>query len=387
MAVKSALPTTERPSRLGAILRWALRAALATLSIAAALLVGELWARAVEVAPPLLEPAQRPLCQPVPGDGGLRYRLIPARRTQQELSAWADRPARTVTYSVTPQSFRGEPLVTPKPTDEFRIVVVGDSFTFGSAVDDAETFPAQLERDLRREFGTDRIRVINLGVPGYQIRQERATLRRRVPHFEPDLVLLNLYVNDPIPTAPSWEGRAVDPDAMEIPQLRWVERLGLTAALWAPTPESNWQGRVGHWICERSELAYAAAYALYQQLSPRGNMLAHQHRWREDGPGFGRILACIDEARELAREHDFEFHVSMYPMLFELDDYPLSDAHTALEAACAERGVPFHDLLPVLVGRDPMSLWAHERDHHPNALCHGLVAGRLAEGLHPSIPR
>lgn len=71
-----------------------------------------------------------------------------------------------------------------------RIVTVGDSFTFGDEVDDDETWPSQLEAELR-DRGVD-ADVVNLGVNAYGLDQAVLRFERDGLAFEPDVVLLGL---------------------------------------------------------------------------------------------------------------------------------------------------------------------------------------------------
>ena len=71
-----------------------------------------------------------------------------------------------------------------------RIVVLGDSFTFGEGVDDEETYSAQLAEILP---GTE---VINLGVHGYGHDQMLVYLREEGLRYRPDVVLLGFLTLD-----------------------------------------------------------------------------------------------------------------------------------------------------------------------------------------------
>lgn len=365
---------------MGPTSRTLARLALAAASVLLALAGLELWCRATRSRPPRL-PSAVSLCRPLDDASGLRYELTPDQVVTHLLPLPGGE--REVVYTVDAAGHRGAP-VPPRaedPDGRLRIAVVGDSFTFGSLVSDDETLPAQLEREL--EAAGHAARVINLGVPGYQLRQLVATLELRVPHYEPDLVLLCLYVNDTIKTAPTYDGRAVITDPAPLTDAeRWARRLGLTRPGVAPLPDDPAQQRMSV-LRRRSALVDRLASTLYLVLEERVRRAEHVHRWREDGAGWGRLLAALDRARELARRDGYELWVTSYPSLpwIDRDPYPLADAHARLAAACVERGIRYHDLLPAFSGRDPAALWAHPLDQHPSAAGHQVAARHLAREL------
>ncbi|MBT8407685.1 MAG: SGNH/GDSL hydrolase family protein [Deltaproteobacteria bacterium] len=80
-----------------------------------------------------------------------------------------------------------------KPT-VFRIMVIGDSFTFGQGVNLEDTYSKQLERRIN-DMGTTS-EVISCGVIGYGMWQYLETLERKVIPYKPDLVILGLFIDD-----------------------------------------------------------------------------------------------------------------------------------------------------------------------------------------------
>lgn len=80
----------------------------------------------------------------------------------------------------------------PKPSDTFRIAVLGDSYAEAMQVPLENTFWKVLELELQtcQSFKGRQIEVINFGVAGYGTAQELLTLRYRVWDYSPDLVLL-----------------------------------------------------------------------------------------------------------------------------------------------------------------------------------------------------
>lgn len=81
----------------------------------------------------------------------------------------------------------------PKDRNRFRIMVVGDSFTYGEGINAFWTYPEQLERSLARDF---RVEVLNLGVDGYASEDVLNVVRRFLPELKPDLVVYGACLND-----------------------------------------------------------------------------------------------------------------------------------------------------------------------------------------------
>jgi hypothetical protein len=76
-----------------------------------------------------------------------------------------------------------------------RGIVLGDSFMQGYLVDDDETPPEQLRRQLRNELGHD-VSVLNTGTLGYCPEHYYYTLLELTDRFRPQFVVVGLYSND-----------------------------------------------------------------------------------------------------------------------------------------------------------------------------------------------
>lgn len=85
-----------------------------------------------------------------------------------------------------------------KPAGIRRVLALGDSFTFGHAVEVAETWPAVLEELLNARGGA-RYQVINAGVGGHGTGQQLLLYDELESQVQPDLVVLGFaVVNDVI---------------------------------------------------------------------------------------------------------------------------------------------------------------------------------------------
>lgn len=86
-----------------------------------------------------------------------------------------------------------------KPVGTYRIMVLGDSNAFGYGVDTDQNYSEQLE-DLLNKYPTctavKKYEVINLGVPGYDIRYSVERFKLRGKKYNPDLVIWGLDPGD-----------------------------------------------------------------------------------------------------------------------------------------------------------------------------------------------
>jgi len=106
-----------------------------------------------------------------------------------------------VSVSTNSVGFRENEITQEKPEDVFRIMVLGDSISFGWWVEREKTFPAILQRALSEKCRKNRrVEVLNTGVIGYSTRQERIFFEKMGYKFKPDLVILAHCFNDLYPT-------------------------------------------------------------------------------------------------------------------------------------------------------------------------------------------
>ncbi|MBU4356929.1 MAG: hypothetical protein KJ822_16560 [Proteobacteria bacterium] len=80
-----------------------------------------------------------------------------------------------------------------KPTD-YRVLFLGDSFTYGLGVNDDQTFAAQVEKDLRADRLS--VEVMNAGAPGKGTDYALKCFQTKGRKFHPDLTVLGFFCND-----------------------------------------------------------------------------------------------------------------------------------------------------------------------------------------------
>ncbi|HVZ66875.1 MAG TPA: SGNH/GDSL hydrolase family protein [Patescibacteria group bacterium] len=75
-----------------------------------------------------------------------------------------------------------------KEKNVYRIVALGDSFTFGLNVNTEDNYPAQLQQIFNSKC-KNKIQILNLGVPGYDIQYSVERFKLRGQKYDPDLIL------------------------------------------------------------------------------------------------------------------------------------------------------------------------------------------------------
>ena len=123
----------------------------------------------------------------------LAYRPARARPSEDRRLTRAEFDVRVATNAL---GFREPRLPSPKPAGVVRIVALGDSFTQGYGVAEAEAYPRALEARLAARAPGHRVEVLNLGVPGTSPRDYVGHLRDPGLAYEPDLVLVGVMAND-----------------------------------------------------------------------------------------------------------------------------------------------------------------------------------------------
>jgi lysophospholipase L1-like esterase len=92
----------------------------------------------------------------------------------------------------------------------YRILGLGDSFTYGSGAEYDETYLRQLEMALAQPAGARTVEVINAGLPRYFPALEAQLLAQEGLDYHPDLVLVGMLPNDVVDTFFGAEAVKVD---------------------------------------------------------------------------------------------------------------------------------------------------------------------------------
>jgi lysophospholipase L1-like esterase len=265
---------------------------------------------------------------------------------------------------------RGPEVAVPKPTGAYRILVLGDSFTYGAGVDVEDTFAAVLERQLAaRGPGHPRVEVVNAGIPRFFPEAQRLFLEHYGLPLEPDLVVVGFVANDVIDTHVGLEGIEVLPDG------RLVSSYG--ARLLA-TLGPGLLALYEHWHTFRIPMRRWLQARIDDERPTRPSDVLRDGGYHEED---GREVERQYEAMvSLCREHGDEFVLVYLPQRAPWDEAAGYPARRL--AAFSERaGVLFVDPLPAMRVHEAPETLHWPLDGHPTAAGHAMVAEVLRRAL------
>jgi hypothetical protein len=98
------------------------------------------------------------------------------------------------TYRNNSLGWRGRREYREAKQTDYRVLFLGDSFTYGTGVNDNQTFAALVEKDLRADRLS--VEVINAGCPGKGTDYALKFFQTQGRKFHPDLTIVGFYPND-----------------------------------------------------------------------------------------------------------------------------------------------------------------------------------------------
>ena len=272
-------------------------------------------------------------------------------------------------YEIDSHGWRGAEFQPDFAADELRVVAIGDSCTFGKGVEESDTWPRQLERELQARLGASRrVRVANLGVNGYSSRDYLEVLETQALALKPHFVIVGYCLND-FPNALKQVDAAVyqGKDTLRA-QLSWDlrEQLGKLALF-------RWLRASYYEVNRERDLEQVERLAEKLTGDSTGAMATME-----------RESERLDAMKTLCGSVDAELITMLFP--YESQVYlqrPVEGPGPRLRALMQERSVHFVDLLAEFRAQAgtsdrPTRLFVRGDRYHPNAAGYGIVARALA---------
>jgi len=98
-------------------------------------------------------------------------------------------------YFINNLGFRDNHTFT-KPKNTYRILALGDSFTYGAVKKNEDTWPAMLEQILNKGDSSSKFEVINAGQVGFNTYDELSLYKDVGDYYKHDLIIIGYFLND-----------------------------------------------------------------------------------------------------------------------------------------------------------------------------------------------
>ena len=264
---------------------------------------------------------------------------------------------RTPTIRINNLGLRGKDL---EEYSSRRILFLGDSFTFGSGVEEGKTFPMLIDYALG-----DNISVVNAGQPGYGIYQMEALFRRLAPLVRPELLIVVI-----------WEGLFLRQPLSELERETFLKRSTKLKKL----KSISVLGTHVYRMYERLLMRFGAEN-LVISLSERidaGIKIQVQYRRAFDADRE-RLL----NINTIARLHGSKLILVFWPrkgFVLGGNDAMSSELTFKLREFSVKHQIPFYSVQDTLEAYSPTVLLI-PNDWHPTPLAHCLVSKKLIISL------
>jgi hypothetical protein len=289
----------------------------------------------------------------------------------------------TADIAVNAQGVRDDEPLGPKPANERRVLVLGDSLVLAVQVPLAETFCKELEQRLNARGGIDHWRVINGGVQGYGPVQEWFYFDKIGAAFQPDVVLIVAFVgNDAIDAADAAAGlqlgRPVEDQQPTLSQMRRLVRSSIVLQY----VRMRWDQLQSRWSTGTPERPMASYLSDPPPVVAQGLTASRQ--------AYGRII-------ERAKGIGAQTAIALMPARFQTDDPDYHRLHEIVrqaggelvrnsaserfQAALAPLGVPMVDLQPTMAAQPDRIGLFFQRTVHLTPRGHEVVSAALFDFL------
>jgi lysophospholipase L1-like esterase len=262
-----------------------------------------------------------------------------------------------VPVTINSLGYRDREIPLDKPPHTLRLVLVGDSLTFGWGVAAGSRFSEALQARLgaapAARGGSARVEVINTGIGNYNTAQQLALFENNIRRLDPDIVVVNWFINDAEPT----------------PTKR--------------SPIAISYSYLAMWLWGRLDTLQRMEDAAKDYREHYGDL------YDDDQPGFVEMRRAMARFGELAGSDGFEFVVALLPELHSVwPNYEFRAIHDKVAQAATSGGASLViDLAPSFASETPASLWVSPDDAHPNDRGHAIIARGLFEPLRPVVER
>lgn len=247
--------------------------------------------------------------------------------------------------------FRDTEYPIEKPAGTYRIMLLGDSLTFGWGVEAEARFGNLLEKKineyLKQSGSKTKVQIVNTGIGNYNTVQEVNLFKGLADQWRPDMVIINYFINDAEMTPVKRLPKFIKYSYLAM----WIwGRLDTLSRMWGEGPGFK---------------------EYYSDL------------YGDDQPGWINSKKALKELVGLTKLEKINLVLAILPELHSTgENYFFKQVHRKITEAAQSSGIEnIVDVTPGFTGQEPSSMWVSPDDAHPNAAAHAIIATGLFDYL------
>jgi hypothetical protein len=278
-----------------------------------------------------------------------------------------------VVMKINSLGFRDEEIPLKKPEGELRVLVLGDSITWGDYLQAEDVYVERIEHYLEQALPERTVQVINAGVGDIGLKEEIGILEEKGLSVEPDIVLIGFYMND---------SRPPQGFAGEIGGRGWLrQHSALAEALYRNLKLKQYIKREGRsrfqWMYDMGDLDVKGDREQFLELAKSAEF-DWGAAWQPES--WRTVRSLLKDILSLARSHDFEVAVAIHPVSLQISADFLEDTpQREMRALCEDLGISCVDLLPIYLGHKHEAVMFDIC--HPTVLANDFIGRAIAEFL------
>ena len=249
-----------------------------------------------------------------------------------------------------------------KPEGVYRIVTVGDSFTYPTFMQFDDSYSKRLERILNlANPGENKAEVLNLGRMGLSTQREVAEIKRAIG-YHPDLIILEITLNDA--------------ELHNFHQEQQKHPGKFSFGEYKVTPENH--PLLSHFH------GLSFLYERMHRIGSKNAVAEYYVNSFRDERNLQIFETSLDEIKAVADQAGVRLAVVIFPMFYtDIDDsYPFAEIHTILHNELDKRGLKYIDLRSAYTGIPHTRLNVIVgKDTHPNEIAHRIAADNIYRWL------
>jgi len=235
----------------------------------------------------------------------------------------------------------------------YRILAIGDSFTYGYKLKNVNSWPKKAEAYLQKN-GYANVEILNGGRPGTDTRWQYQFFTKYTSKYSPNMVVIAFLINDCTSLCSN------------------CGPVKLKNAFDAAIKDNS--GIFKLYLARYIRLAYLK-YGMTK------NTIKEYHiPYKNHAKEYQDCKDAFLAFKKASDNKHFKLIVVIYPMLYHLDkQFPFSDIHEQMISFFESVGIKAYDLTAAFYGFKDVDLWISDDDSHPNKIANEIAGKKIAE--------